>query len=744
MRKINILHIVEDLNIGGVEELVRIIVTGLDREKYNIHICCIEEGGQTAQELMAAGIKVDILGLKSYHNLFNILKLVKYIKERKIDIIHTHMYFASSFGRIAAILAKTPILISTSYSNYFEYKRRNILMEYFLANFTDRIIAASNSIKEFTVKQQKISPDKFTVIYDCASSDKFSKNIDSISIKKDLGIELDYSVVGCVARLDVVKGIAYLIQAASEVLRRIPKVKFLIVGDGLLRKELEELSINLGIKDKIIFAGSRRDIPEMLSVMDIFVLPSALREGCPLAILEAMAMSKPVIASRLGGIPEEVQDEKSGILVPPKDSLALAEAIQKLLSDKNLAKDMGKIGRKIFEDKFSKEIMLKKIESLYDELAAKKLTKKILYVDIHGDIWGGGQHSFLNILERIDKTCFKPIVVLPYEGDLYKKIKEMGIKLYIIPFGSIKTTNVFVNIISIFRFYLLIKRKKIDLIHTNALRPTFYAGIAAKIAGIPLVWHARDLRATVWIDRLLSILAIHVIAVSNIVSGRFPWLKPKNRLSVIYNGIDTAKFQPQSKNEQIMQEFNIGYDVPVVGIIGHLEPRKGQKAFLLAASKILFRFPETKFLLVGKDSSLEGLYKNELGSLVKKLNIENNVIFTEARQDIVEIMSVVDIFVCPFKDEAFGRVVIEAMALSKPIIAYNHSALSELIENEINGILIAPDSEQELTEATLKLLESPSLRKTLGQAARQRASEKFDLKSSIDKIQELYEKILQI
>lgn len=375
MRKLNILHIVEDLNVGGLEELCRIIVTGLNRDKYNVYVCCIEEGGQIAQELINNGINVDILGMRTYHNPFNILKLIRYIKERKIDIIHTHMYFANTFGRIAAFLARTPIVISTAYSNYFEYKKRNILMEKFLSRFSDKIIAASNSIKEFTVKQQKISPDKFRVIYDCASTDKFSKNIDAFSVKQKLGIEPDYSVVGCVARLNVVKGHSYLIQAAAVVLKRNPKVKFLLVGDGPLRDELEELSANLGIKDNIIFTGSRRDIPEMLSAMDIFVLPSALREGCPLSVLEAMAMSKPVIATRLGGIPEEVSDNKSGILVPPKDSMALADAIMKLLSDKNLAVDMGKEGRKIFEEKFSKEVMLKKLESLYDELAEKKLAK---------------------------------------------------------------------------------------------------------------------------------------------------------------------------------------------------------------------------------------------------------------------------------------------------------------------------------------------------------------------------------
>lgn len=743
MRKINVLHIVEDLSIGGVEELLRIIVMGLNREKYNVYVCCIEEGGQTAKELMEAGVKVDILGMKSYHNLFNILRLKKYIKERKIDIIHSHMYFANTFGRIAALLAGTPILISTSYSNYYEFKRRNIFMINFLSKFTDKIIAASNSIKEFAVKQQKVPADKFQVIYDCASTDKFSKHVDGFSVKKALGIDPDYQVVGCVARLNEVKGHVYLIRAAKEVIKNNPRIKFLLVGDGPLRQELEQLSVKLGIKDNVIFAGSRRDIPEMLAAMDIFVLPSALREGCPLSILEAMAMSKPVVASRLGGIPEEVEDGKSGILVPPKDSAALADAIIKLLSDKNAAITMGKVGRKIFEEKFSKEVMLNKLESLYDELAVRKLTKRILYVDIHGDIWGGGQLSFLSILELIDKTSLKPIVVLPYEGDLSKKIGEMGIESYIIPFGSVKTTSFFINLFSIFRFYALIKKRKINLIHINALRPMFYAGLAAKIAGAPVIWHARDLKASRWIDRILSNLARHIIAISKIVADRFPWYENNpDRLSIIYNGIDIDKFTPKPKDSKILDEFNVEKDEAVVGTIGHLEPRKGQDILLQAASNVILRFSRLKLILVGKDMMNGEKYKSDLEYLITWLKIEDKVVFAGARKDIAEVISIIDLFICPFKDEAFGRVVIEAMAMAKPVIGYRSGALPELIEDGKSGILVEPDRTDYLADAIIELLGDRDKAIKFGEAGRKIVQDKFNVKTTVKRIEEVYFKIL--
>lgn len=743
MYKKNVLHIVEDLKIGGLEELVRIIVTGLDREKYNVYICCIEEGGEIAQELIGSGINVDILGMKSYHNPLNILKLARYIKEKRIDIIHTHMYFANTFGRIAAILAKTPVIISTAYSNYFEYKKRNILMEKFLSRFTDKIIAASNSIKEFTVKQQKISAEKFVVIYDCAATEKFSRKIEAGKIKEELAIDPDYSVVGCVARMVDVKGHAYLIQAAKEVLREYPKVKFLLVGDGPLKEELKSLSEKLGLEKNIIFTGMRRDIPEMLSVMDIFVLPSSLREGCPLSILEAMAMSKPIVATRIGGVPEEVSDGQSGILVAPKDAESLARGIIKLISDKDKAKEMGRVGRKIFEDKFSKEIMLNNIESLYEDLAKNKLTKRILYVDIHGVVWGGGQLSLLGILENIDRKRFLPIVALPYEGDLSERIRSLGIEAEIIPFGTVKNINIFATFFSVIKFCLFIKRKKIDLVHTNALRATFYAGLAAKISGVPLIWHARDLRATRWVDRLLSSLTTHIIAISEIVAERFPWFIRGRQISLIYNGIDIEKFKPGLKNTQIMSEFSIDKNMKVIGTVGHLVSRKGQEIFLQVASKILQHLADVKFLVVGEDVHQKGAHKKELEFLAQELKIKDKVIFTGFRNDIIEMMSVIDVFIFPFKDEAFGRAVIEAMAMAKPVIAYRHGALTEIIQDNETGLLVTADNPDELAEAIIRLINNPDDAERIGKKARIWVEQNFDLKVTVPKIEALYDCLIK-
>lgn len=369
-------------------------------------------------------------------------------------------------------------------------------------------------------------------------------------------------------------------------------------------------------------------------------------------------------------------------------------------------------------------------------------SKKIMFVDNFGDFFGGGQLSLLGILENLDRNIFQPLVVLPYEGDLSREIRKMGIELYIIPFGTIKTMNIFVNMLSIFRFYTLIKKEEINLVHTNALRPTFYAGIAAKIFGVPLIWHVRDLKATVWIDRFLSYLTTYIIAVSEVVAKRFPRLKKHDRLSVIYNGIDTERFKPLPKDVQIMQELRIEPGAPVIGIVGYLEPRKGQEIFLMAASRILTKFPKAKFLLVGKDKARGGLYQIEYEDLAEKLGIKDRVVFTGYRKDILRIMSVIDIFVCPFKDEAFGKVVVEAMALARPVVAYRDGAFPEIVKHNKTGILIEPDNQDALVQSILRLLNNSQEVEQLGQEARKWVEQNCRFKITFQKIEKLFEEII--
>ncbi len=377
MKKIKVLQLAEDLKVGGMENVVAAIARGLDREKYDLEVWCVARGGEIADELEKEGITVRILNISTYHNPLNILKLVFLLRKAGIDMIQTHGYFSSVIGRIAAKIAGVKIIINHVHSTYFEYRKRHVLMEKFLSTFTDKIISCSKAVEGFIREHEKIDPLKTVVIYNGVDTDRFFNVGDISEEKEQLKIKPDDSIIGIVASLTPNKGHKYLFSAAARLLPLFPKTKLLIIGNGYFKEELQKEARKLGITPQVIFAGARRDIPEVLSMMDIFVLTSCEREGLGISVIEAMAAGKPVIANSIGGIPEVVKHGVNGILVPPKDPKALSEAIIALLKDKQMAKQMGKEGQNISKQRFSSEIMLEEIEKLYNTLLdAKGLQKK--------------------------------------------------------------------------------------------------------------------------------------------------------------------------------------------------------------------------------------------------------------------------------------------------------------------------------------------------------------------------------
>lgn len=368
MRKIKVIQLVQDLEIGGREKIIAEITRKLDRDRYDIETWCIAGGGEIAENLKKTGEVVRILNILTYRNPFNILKLSGMLKKVKPDIVHTHGYFASTIGRIAAKFAGIKIIIYHVHSTYFDYKKRHLLTERFLSFFTQKIICCSKAVEAFVRGHERINPSKTVVIYNGVNEDEFRQPIDIAEIKRKLNISPGGHIIGIVASLNRNKGHKYLFKAAVKILKEFSDVKFLIVGDGILKKELEKSVQEMGIAESIIFTGTRCNIPEILSVIDIFVLPTCKREGLGIAIIEAMAAGKPVVASDIGGIPELVKNGVSGILAEPGNSDALSAAIMTLLNDKARVKNMGRKGAEIIKQSFSSVRMIKKIEKLYQEL----------------------------------------------------------------------------------------------------------------------------------------------------------------------------------------------------------------------------------------------------------------------------------------------------------------------------------------------------------------------------------------
>jgi glycosyltransferase involved in cell wall biosynthesis len=364
---------VEDLQIGGIEKVIASIVIGLDRTKFLPEVWCLAKGGAIAVDLAQNDIPIRILGMMNYHNPLAILKLARLLREVPPEILHTHGYFAGTFGRLAAFFASVPVTITHVHSTYTGYLRRHLWMEKFLSFFTDQIICISEAVRNFVVETEGVQKGKTCVIHNGVDlSFAVSTGRDRRAVRSLLKIQEDEVVLACVASLTPVKGHAVLLDAFHKALEDGLKGKLLLIGSGPLKQELEKQAETLGISSRVIFAGERWDVADLLHGSQIVVLSSVEREGLGISLIEAMVAGLPLIGSKLGGIPEVIEDRVNGLLVTPGSSVELASAMITLGLDSALRKQMGEMGKKRYQESFTLPEMLRKIETLYDNLLQRR------------------------------------------------------------------------------------------------------------------------------------------------------------------------------------------------------------------------------------------------------------------------------------------------------------------------------------------------------------------------------------
>ncbi len=372
MDKINVVHLVEDLNVGGLERTIATIAFKINKDKFNIKVWCLVKGGKILDELRDNAIDVEILGMKSPHNPLFYIKLVRKLRNNGIHIAHTHGVTANGIGCMAAILAKTPVIITHIHTIHIKQSYKSTLKDRFLNIFTDKIICCSKAVADFVIEKERVNSRKVIVIYNGVDIDKFKSKSDGIV--EDKGV----FTIGCIASLYPHKGHYSLLEAVKKVTQKTPqKVKLIIVGDGILRDDLENYAEKLGIKELVEFKGIISDIASVMPMFNLIILPSSKREGLGLSLIEAMASGLPVIGTNIGGISEVIDDGKSGLLIEPNDSESMAKAILLIINDKNKALAMGERGREIVKDKFSACFMVREIENLYIELFKQKSGNKI-------------------------------------------------------------------------------------------------------------------------------------------------------------------------------------------------------------------------------------------------------------------------------------------------------------------------------------------------------------------------------
>jgi glycosyltransferase involved in cell wall biosynthesis len=358
----------------------------LSERGYMVTIACSDEkpaqGQSAVEELRNAGFRMQVIPMRRdirlIDDFISIFRLYRFIRRERFDIVHTQTSKAGFIGRTAAKLAGTPIIIHTAHAFPFHpylkpaTRKFYIALEKLAGTFTDLIMVDTEAVRKDGIQYMIKEPSKILTVNMGINLDRFSPHrVNAASLREEFGFDSKTPVVGTVARLVPDKGLKCFLRSAAQVARVIPDTRFLIVGEGPLRQALECLAEELGIRDKVIFTGFRNDIPELLAIMDVFVLPT-LREGFGVVLAEAMAMAKPVISSDIGPVAEVVVDGETGFLVPPDEAALFAQKTLLLLRDEHRQQQMGISGRKRVEKLFDEKLMFRKIEAEYRRLLEEK------------------------------------------------------------------------------------------------------------------------------------------------------------------------------------------------------------------------------------------------------------------------------------------------------------------------------------------------------------------------------------
>ena len=375
--KIKILHVITHLPIGGAQDNTLYTVELLDKEKYDISLCCNLDGELVERAKKVEAVKlfdIPFLGreVSPYRDIRAFLSLYKLFKEEDFTIIHTHSSKAGLLARLAAVLNKTPIVIHTihgfAFNDFMNGLKKNffIYLEKLLAKWTDVLITVSNLNKKKIIDLNIAHENKIKNIYSGIDLSLFT-NKRNDEFRKELNLENDHLLLGSVGRLSNQKDPITMIEAFGIISKPFPNAHLALVGDGELKGKILEKIDQLKLDGKVHLTGNKNNPWSVYHSMDLFIM-SSIYEGLGRSITEALSCGVPVVCTDVEGVPEIVRDNITGILVRPKDSNKLADAIIRTLNDMETAKKMAEEGRRFVNDNFDVNKMVNDIDSLYNTL----------------------------------------------------------------------------------------------------------------------------------------------------------------------------------------------------------------------------------------------------------------------------------------------------------------------------------------------------------------------------------------
>ncbi len=732
-------YVIWSLGLGGAEQVVMRLAQAFAQAGHDVTIITLNEPGVFAPLMERLGIPVISVGKRGPVDLSVITRLKRAFLVRKLDVVHTHLWGANLWGRIAAHLARVPVVIATEH-NVDTWKRGyHFMIDRWLAPWTTELVAVSQQVREF-YESHGVARGRWQVIYngiDAASALPRGRG----SAYQSLGIRHDELVVGLIGRLVPAKAPEIFLEAIAQAAAKVPTLKALVIGDGPLRAATEARARQLGLAERVIFTGLRQDVPELLAGMDALVFSSE-REGLSMAMLEAMAAGVPVIATSVGGTPELIESGVSGILVPPHQPQALAEQLTELLTHSEKAETIRRAARQRVEEHFSLSQVVEAHEQLYARGISPCATPpvRLCYVIDHLNV-GGAQRQLVELVRALPRAQWEPIVVSlsTTQTALVGELKQAGVEVHLVEqHGAFDPA-------CLSTLTRLLRQLQPKIVHTWLFTADCYGRLAAWFAGVPhtisamrntlddIPWHHRLVNR--WLAGGTALITVNAEAIRTglLQQGGIP----AQKIRTIYNGIDLAKYMAVHPNGLYRREWQIPEDGLVIAMVARLAPQKDHATFLEAAHRVAAKDSRVHFVLVG-----DGPLRETVQSQIDALGLTTRVRLLGERRDVWPLLHHVDGCVLATHYEGCSNVIMEAMAAERPVIATDVGGNRELIVHGETGWLVPPRDPAALAQAMLALLRNPQQAHVMGTRARQRIEADFTMTITVQRTQALYNELL--
>lgn len=361
----HVVHVIGALRTGGAEKQLVNYLEASDRSAFRHTVLCLTDRGEMADLVTALDIPVKVQRVRLRNLPRDLTALARWFRDENVAVVHTHMFSAAMWGRLAGLKAQVPVLVTTEHGKENWKKWWQSRLDRWLSGHTFRHIAVSEDVREIRMQRDGVPAERIVVVPNGVPipgqvGDQAARN----RVRREFGLAQNQPVMGSVGRMIAAKGYPVLLEALALARREIHELHWLQIGDGPDREDLKAQAAAMGLSGNITFAGRRTDIGDLLETMDVWVM-SSIREGLPVALLEAMAAGKPIVATRVGGIPDAVEHRVSALLAEEGDPASLAQAIVRLFQDPELAAKLSAAAQARASAAYSISAVADQIESIY-------------------------------------------------------------------------------------------------------------------------------------------------------------------------------------------------------------------------------------------------------------------------------------------------------------------------------------------------------------------------------------------